>query len=127
MPKEYSYEVGDINENLLISEEEIEKFIEDYAREQIKKIKIENIILKGFFELEKQNCKVDNIVVSPRNFSIIRKYLKDNLKMNTNGELLLKGYFGELFDIKVWVKNNFKGIKLFSENNSEFKELISRI
>jgi hypothetical protein len=118
----YSHKIGEIDDNPSVSDVEIEEFIKEYAREQIKKKKIIIPLLDAYAIIEKNELRVQCMVCSPRFFDILRKYYGDLLDQNTEKKTLLMGYFGMFWGTMIFVKKDFEGVRLFSEYSTEFKE-----
>lgn len=90
----YSHKIEEIDDNPSVSDAEIEEFIKEYAREQIKKKKIIIPLLDAYAIVEKTDLRVQCMVCSSRFFGILRKYYGDLLDQNTEKKTLLMGYFG---------------------------------
>ena len=120
--KEASCTVYTLNENPPVTQAEIEGFMKEYAIRKIREKKIREPLLDAFAEIETQELRVSDMVVTPRMFSVLRKHCRDCLDINTNKTLLNLGNFGWMWGANIWVDKSANGIELYSEGNSKFKE-----
>lgn len=118
----YSHKIGDVDDNPPVHDIEINDFLREYAIDQIKKKKMLKPLLKAFEEVEKNDVRVQHMVCSAKMYNILRKNYRDLLDQNTEKKTLEAGYFGMFWGAMVFVKKDFEGLALFSQDNPEFKE-----
>ena len=122
MSEGYSHRIEDIEEHPFILDEELEGYIREMAVQGVKRQKIAKALLDAYFVIEAKDVLVTNMITSSKIFFIIRRELRDQVDFNTDSKSIKKGLMGMIWCTNIWVKKEFEGLELFSEDSSDFKE-----
>ena len=118
------FEKEKLNNNIF-TDEEVNKYLRDFAVKKLMYLKVQEILIEAFKEIESQNKKVTDVVMNAYFFSHLRKFPSDIFEPMTDYNLLKKGLMGTLWgSATVWVTRLIldNEIKVYSENDESLKK-----